>query len=124
MAHEFRQGVRHVGVGLEFEAGNAVGPREGVAHGGYAGVEWAGMFDAIAADGLAQRKRANGAAQGGLGKAVDTRRTQGLAGPAAADVTKSGPTQHATYWKYIASVWVEAQRTVCERHDVDNRGHV
>ena len=99
MAHEFRQGARHSGIGLELEAGDAVRPREGVAHGGYAGVEWAGMFDAIAADGLAQRKRAKGAAQGGLGKAVDTRRTQGLAGPATADVTKTGPTQHTTYWK-------------------------
>jgi len=99
------QGAGQAGVGVEFEAGNAIGPRKGVAHCGNAGVQWAGMCSAVFAmhgqwvvwvvGSVALCEGAGGAAQSRLRKALHAGRAQRLAGPAAANVTKTGPAQHA-----------------------------
>jgi hypothetical protein len=89
VAHEVGQGACEAGVGLKLEAGNAVCPRKGVAHGSDASVWWAGVLGAVAAMGLCEGECTRGAALHGLSKAFDTRRTQRLAGPAAADLAEA-----------------------------------
>jgi hypothetical protein len=108
VAHEVSQGGSEAGVGLKFEAGNAACPWIGVAHGGHAGVQGAGVFDAILTRGriadvrvLAKREGTSRAAQRGLRKPLDARRAQRLAGPTLANVAEArkcqGQLEHAPH---------------------------